>query len=128
MHYSQNNLVEIKDKIKSKIKDLQISEYNPKIIAVSKTFPEQDIDDHYLFVSRDLPRNDRRDDGTYWAWTNQPTTFTSDMHRGYVVADGWDETHFTRGATISVSLNGPTLKLLTFRSTIYDRVAYWIDA
>jgi hypothetical protein len=92
------------------------------------TFPEQEIDDHYLFVSRDLPRNDRRDDGTYWAWTNQPTTFTSDMHRGYVVADGWDETHFTRGATISVSLNGPTLKLLTFRSTIYDRVAYWIDA
>ena len=59
---------------------------------------------------------------------DQPTTFTSDMHRGYVVADGWDETHFTRGATISVSLNGPTLKLLTFRSTIYDRVAYWIDA
>ena len=50
------------------------------------------------------------------------------MHRGYVVADGWDETHFTRGATISVSLNGPTLKLLTFRSTIYDRVAYWINA
>ena len=43
MHYSQNNLVEIKDKIKSKIKDLQLSEYNPKIIAVSKTFSEQDI-------------------------------------------------------------------------------------
>jgi NAD kinase len=92
------------------------------------TFPEEEIDDHYLFVSRDLPRNNRKDDGTYWAWTHQPTTFTSDMHRGYVVADGWDETHFTRGATISVSLNGPTLKLLTFRSTIYDRVAYWIDA
>ncbi|MDG1547864.1 MAG: NAD(+)/NADH kinase [Candidatus Thalassarchaeaceae archaeon] len=92
------------------------------------TFPETEIDNHYLFVSRDLPRNDRREDGTYWAWTNQKTTFTSDMHRGYVVADGWDETHFTRGATISVSLDGPTLKLLTFRSTIYDRVAYWIDA
>ncbi len=92
------------------------------------TFPEEEIDDHYLFVSRDLPRNNRKDDGTYWAWTDQPTTFTSDMHRGYVVADGWDETHFTRGATISVSLNGPTLKLLTFRSTIYDRVAYWINA
>ena len=90
------------------------------------TFPENEIDNHYLFVSRDLPRNDRRDDGTYWAWTNQPTIFTSDMHRGYVVADGWDETHFTRGATISVSLNGPTLKLLTFRNTIYDRVSYWI--
>ncbi len=91
------------------------------------TFPENEIDNHYLFVSRDLPRNDRRDDGTYWAWTNQPTTFTSDMHRGYVVADGWDETHFTRGATINVNLDGPTLKLLTFRSTIYDRVAYWIE-
>lgn len=92
------------------------------------TFPETEIDNHYLFVSRDLPRNDRREDGTYWAWTNQKTTFTSDMHRGYVVADGWDETHFTRGATISVSLDGPTLKLLTFRSTIYDRVAFWIEA
>ena len=90
------------------------------------TFAENEIDNHYLFVSRDLPRNDRRDDGTYWAWTKQPTIFISDMHRGYVVADGWDETHFTRGATISVSLNGPTLKLLTFRNTIYDRVSYWI--
>jgi NAD kinase len=91
------------------------------------TFAENEIENHYLFVSRDLPRNDRRDDGTYWAWTKQPTIFTSDMHRGYVVADGWDETHFTRGATISVSLNGPKLKLLTFRSTIYDRVSYWIN-
>ena len=43
MHYSQNNLVEIKDKIKNKIKSLQITEYNPKIIAVSKTFHEKDI-------------------------------------------------------------------------------------
>ena len=92
------------------------------------TFPENEIDNHYLFVSRDLPRNDRRDDGTYGAWTNQPTIITSDMHRGYVVADGWDETHFTRGATISVSLNGPPLKLLTFRNTIYDRVSFWIKS
>jgi hypothetical protein len=53
---------------------------------------------------------------------------TSDMHRGYVVADGWDEFHFTRGATVSVDLDGPKLKLLTFRSTIYDRVAKWIHA
>lgn len=51
---------------------------------------------------------------------------TSDMHRGYVVADGWDEFHFTRGATVTVDLDGPTLQLLTFRSTIYDRVAHWI--
>ena len=43
MHHTQNNLIEIKSKIKSKIKNLQISEYNPKIIAVSKTFYEHDI-------------------------------------------------------------------------------------
>ena len=57
------------------------------ISIILKELPsENEIDNHYLFVSRDLPRNDRRDDGTYWAWTNQPTIFTSDMHRGYVVA------------------------------------------
>ncbi|MBD1148714.1 MAG: YggS family pyridoxal phosphate enzyme [Pelagibacteraceae bacterium TMED201] len=43
MHHTQNNLIEIQDKIKSKIKKLQLFEYNPKIIAVSKTFQEQDI-------------------------------------------------------------------------------------
>ena len=43
MHHTKNNLIEIQTKIKSKIKNLQISEYNPKIIAVSKTFYEQDI-------------------------------------------------------------------------------------
>ena len=43
MHHTQSNLIEIQDKIKSKIKDLQLSEYKPKIIAVSKTFHEQDI-------------------------------------------------------------------------------------
>ena len=90
------------------------------------SFPSNELEDHYLFVSRDLPRNQRREDGTYWAWTDQPTTFTSDMHRGYIVADGWDETHFTRGATITVSLEGPTLQLLTFRSTIHNRVEHWI--
>ena len=92
------------------------------------TFPVEEIDDHYLFVSRDLPRGDRKEDGSYWSWTNKPTLMTSDMHRGYVVADGWDEFHFTRGSTVSIDLDGPTLKLLTFRSTIYDRVAKWIDA
>jgi hypothetical protein len=86
----------------------------------------EEIDDHYLFVSRDLPRGDRKEDGSYWSWTNEPTLMTSDMHRGYVVADGWDEFHFTRGSTVSIDLDGPTLKLLTFRSTIYDRVTRWI--
>jgi len=90
------------------------------------TFALDEVDDHYLFVARDLPRNDRREDGSYWEWTSDTTVLLSDMHRGYVVSDGWDETHFTRGATISVSIDGPKLHLLTFRSTIYDRVVQWI--
>ena len=90
-------------------------------------FPLKEMDSKYLFVARDLPRGDRVEDGSYWAWTGEPTVMTSDMHRGYVVADGWDEFHFTRGATVTVDLNGPTLQLLTFRSTIHDRVAHWIS-
>lgn len=43
MHHTQSNLVEINKKIKSKINDLSLSEYNPKVIAVSKTFSEEDI-------------------------------------------------------------------------------------
>ena len=43
MHHTQKNLIEIKEKIKDKIDNLNLSEYNPKIIAVSKTFSEQDI-------------------------------------------------------------------------------------
>ena len=43
MHHTQINLVEINEKIKSKINDLSLSEYNPKVIAVSKTFSEEDI-------------------------------------------------------------------------------------
>jgi hypothetical protein len=49
------------------------------------------------------------------------------MHRGYVVSDGWDETHFTRGATLTVSLNGPKLSLLTFRGAILDGVTQWLS-
>ena len=43
MHYTQKNLIEIQEKIKNKINELSLPEYNPKIIAVSKTFPEHDI-------------------------------------------------------------------------------------
>ena len=43
MHHTQKNLIEIKEKIKNKINNLNLSEYNPKVIAVSKTFFEQDI-------------------------------------------------------------------------------------
>ncbi len=90
-------------------------------------FPGDEIDGHMLCVARDLPRNDRRDDGSYWAWTSAATTLTSDMHRGYVVSDGWDETHFTRGSTITVDLSGPPLRLLTFRSPIIERLSDWIQ-
>ncbi len=91
------------------------------------TFPIGEVDDHYLFVARDLPRAHRRDDGSYWDWTAEPTVLVSDMHRGYVVSDGWDETHFTRGSTLTVDIEGPKLQLLTFRSTMLDRVAHWVD-
>ena len=91
------------------------------------TFPIGQLDSWYLFASRDLPRESRADDGSYWAWTSDATVITSDMHRGYIVSDGWDETHFTRGARVTVDLSGPTLQLLTFRRTIHDRVAHWIE-
>ena len=43
MHHTQTNLIEIRDKIKTKIKKLPENENRPKIIAVSKTFQKQDI-------------------------------------------------------------------------------------
>ena len=43
MHHTESNLIEINNKIKSKINSLSLDQYNPKIIAVSKTFKEQDI-------------------------------------------------------------------------------------
>ena len=43
MHHTESNLIEINNKIKSKINSLSLVQYNPKIIAVSKTFKEQDI-------------------------------------------------------------------------------------
>ena len=43
MHHTESNLIEIKNKIKNKINLLSVDSYNPKVIAVSKTFKEQDI-------------------------------------------------------------------------------------
>tara|TARA_Y100001958_G_scaffold153059_1_gene140037 strand:+ start:104 stop:769 length:666 start_codon:yes stop_codon:yes gene_type:complete len=43
MHHTQKNLIEIKEKIKNKINNLNLSKYDPKVIAVSKTFSEQAI-------------------------------------------------------------------------------------
>ena len=92
------------------------------------TFSIGDIDNHYLFVARDLPRDSRSADGSYWEWTEETTVITSDMHRGYVVCDGWDETHFTRGSTLRINIDGPKLKLLTFRGQILDQVSGWIGS
>ena len=43
MHHTQSNLIEIQEKIKNKIEELSLSISNPNIIAVSKTFTEEDI-------------------------------------------------------------------------------------
>ena len=91
-----------------------------------QTFPPSEIDSNYLFVSRELDGEQRRP-GEYMAWTAEPTVITSDMHRGYVVSDGWDETHFIRGATITISMNGPRLHLLTFRERIIDKLSHWLE-
>ena len=92
-----------------------------------KTFPRSQIDSNYLFVSRELDQEQRKP-GEYMAWTAEPTVITSDMHRGYVVSDGWDETHFIRGATITISMDGPRLHLLTFREKIVDKMDDWLES
>ena len=74
---------------------------------------------HYFVLARDIPPHER--DGMPWSWmdwTLEATTITSDMHRGYVVPDGWDEVHFNRGATITVNTEAPKLRLLTFRNSM----------
>ena len=43
MHHTESNLIEINNKIKSKINSLSLDQFNPKVIAVSKTFKEEDI-------------------------------------------------------------------------------------
>ena len=58
--------------------------------------------------------NGRLPRGPGHAWTDEDTTITSDMHRGYVVPDGWDEVHFNRGATITVNADAPTLTCSRF--------------
>ena len=82
---------------------------------------KDEIDSHYFVVARDLDKSQRENGEAYVSWTNEPTIITSDMHRGYVVPDGWDEYHFNRGASISVDLSGPELQLLTFRKSMKDK-------
>lgn len=78
-----------------------------------------DYDTHYLVIARDIDA--QITDERYMAWTSEPTVITSDMHRGYVVPDGWDEYQFNRGASITVDLSGPVLQLLTFRKTMKQK-------
>ena len=44
MHNVVNNLLSIQNELKIKINKLNLNNYNPNIIAVSKTFSMQDID------------------------------------------------------------------------------------
>jgi len=79
---------------------------------------------HYFVLSRDLSPEQRKNEPWAWMdWTDLETTITSDMHRGYVVPDGWDEVHFNRGATITVNASAPKLMLLTFRTSIEAKLS-----
>ena len=73
---------------------------------------------HYLVIARDIDPS--VEDERYMTWTSDATVITSDMHRGYVVPDGWDEYQFNRGATVTVDLSGPVLQLLTFRKSMNE--------
>ena len=78
---------------------------------------------HYFVLARDISPSER--EGMPWSWmdwTDESTTITSDMHRGFVVPDGWDEVHFNRGASITVNAEAPKLRLLTFRHSMKDRL------
>ena len=82
-----------------------------------------EIATHYFVVARDLPHQIRTKESWSWVdWTKNDTIITSDMHRGYVVPDGWDEVHFNRGATITVNANAPSLRLLTFRISMDEKL------
>tara|TARA_B000000609_G_scaffold101650_2_gene77795 strand:+ start:2523 stop:3365 length:843 start_codon:yes stop_codon:yes gene_type:complete len=78
-----------------------------------------DSDTHYLVIARDIDA--KITDERYMSWTSEATVITSDMHRGYVVPDGWDEYQFNRGASITVDLSGPVLQLLTFRKSMKQK-------
>ncbi|MBD42844.1 MAG: hypothetical protein CMB09_01890 [Euryarchaeota archaeon] len=93
-----------------------------------KKVQDNQINNHYFVVAREISHKQRIDQPWSWLdWTDQTTTITSDMHRGYVVPDGWDEVHFNRGATITVNLDAPKLCLLTFRKTIYEKLSELIE-
>ena len=84
---------------------------------------DEEEESHYFVLARDLNHHQRNHERWSWVdWTEEPTQILSDMHRGYVVPDGWDEVHFNRGASITVDLNAPKLRLLTFRQSMKERL------
>ncbi len=66
MHHTESNLIEIKNKIKNKINLLSINLYNPKVIAVSKTFREQDILPLLNYGHRDFGENKVQEASIKW--------------------------------------------------------------
>ena len=70
----------------------------------------EESESHCLVIARDIDPS--IEDERYLTWTKEATVITSDMHRGYVVPDGWDEYQFNRGATVTFDLSGPVLQLL----------------
>ena len=93
------------------------------LTEIRKVVDSGEEDTHYFVLARDLDHQMRVEKKWSWLdWTETTTQILSDMHRGYVVPDGWDEVHFNRGASISVDLNAPKLRLLTFRQSMKERL------
>tara|TARA_Y100001980_G_C14543192_1_gene321843 strand:- start:93 stop:989 length:897 start_codon:yes stop_codon:yes gene_type:complete len=91
-------------------------------------FDIKEINKKYLVVARDLNRDIRAENPTaYLDWTSEETTITSNMHRGYVVPDGWNEIQFIRGASIKVNLDAPKLNLITFRNSMVSKLKELIE-
>jgi len=90
-------------------------------------FDMKDITQNYLVVARDLNRDLRKIiPNAYMDWTSDETIIISNMHRGYVVPDGWNELQFIRGANISVDLKAPPLNLITFRNSMISKLEHLI--
>ncbi|MAT49149.1 MAG: hypothetical protein CMA27_04895 [Euryarchaeota archaeon] len=91
-------------------------------------FDMKDINQNYLVVARDLNRDLRKIiPNAYMDWTSDETTIISNMHRGYVVPDGWNELQFIRGANISVNLKAPPLNLITFRNSMISKLEHLVN-
>ena len=98
------------------------------LAKLRKAVDNSQIDSHYFVVSREISHTQRDENPWSWFdWTNKDTVLTSDMHRGYVVPDGWDEVHFNRGASITVNIQAPKLCLLTFRTSITEKLSKLIN-